>query len=132
MTAAGRLRAGADRQAKPAVYLDFDDREEASRFESALEPGKFVLQRDDAEARRWFGDRFRPQQTKRLGPGFLAAEILLPSANVERFLSRAARLASRVGVHLETEVYFFGGGRALALPGYLSRGPRRGCPHGQL
>ena len=38
----------------------------------------------------------------------------------------ADKLASRIGVHLETEAYFPRDGRVLVLPGYLSRGPRPG------
>jgi formate hydrogenlyase subunit 6/NADH:ubiquinone oxidoreductase subunit I len=120
------VRGDSSRTARPSVYVDFDDPEEAARFETGLATGKWRVASDDAEARRWFADRFRPQQTKRLGPGFLAAEILLPARHVERFLERACRLGERVGIHLESEVYFFGDGRALALPGYLSRGPRPG------
>jgi FAD/FMN-containing dehydrogenase/ferredoxin len=116
----------AGRQEKPAVYVDFDDPDAAKRFETGLEPSKWKARRDDVEARRWFADRFRPQQTKRLGPGFLAAEVLLPGRHVEEYLRRATALAARVGVHLETETYFFGDGTALALPGFSTRGPRRG------
>ncbi len=112
--------------AKNGVYVDFDDGEEAQRFEAGLEAGKWRVRRGDSEAWKWFDERFRPQQTKRLGPGFLAAEILLPAHHVERFLDRARTLARGVGVHLEAEVYFFNDGRALALPGYLTRGPRFG------
>ena len=126
VAAVRRVRGEAGRPEKPAVYVDFDAPDEAQRFETGLDAGKWKARRDDAEARRWFADRFRPQQTKRLGPGFLAAEILLSSKHVEEFHRRAVRLADRVGVHLETEMYFFSDGRALALPGYLSRGPRRG------
>jgi FAD/FMN-containing dehydrogenase/formate hydrogenlyase subunit 6/NADH:ubiquinone oxidoreductase subunit I len=112
--------------ASTGVYVDFDDVIEAQRFEAELDAGKWSVRRDAAEAWRWFDDRFRPQQTKRLGPGFLAAEILLPAQHVEHFLERARALAHGVGVHLEAEVYFFNDARALALPGYLTRGRRPG------
>ncbi len=64
--------------------------------------------------------RFRPQQTKRLGPGLLAAEIELPAAEVAAFLAGAARLARGAGVALEHEVYFLSGERALVIAGYLT------------
>ena len=114
------------RASRPAAYVDFDDPAEAARFEAGLDAGQWRARNDASEARRWFADRFRPQQTKRLGPGFLAAEILLPAHHVESFLKRARALAAHVGIHLESEVYFLRDGRALALPGYLSRGPRFG------
>jgi FAD/FMN-containing dehydrogenase/ferredoxin len=121
-----RVRGDADPAGKPAVYVDFDAADEAQRFEAGLAAGKWQARNQPDEAKRWFADRFRPQQTKRLGPGFIAAEVLLPSRHVEPYLQRAAKLAARVGVHLETEVYFFGDGGALALPGYLTAGPRSG------
>lgn len=120
------LRGQAHTGTKPAVYVDFDTADEAERFEAGLHTGKWQVCNQSEEASRWHADRFRPQQTKRLGPGFVAAEVLLPTAHVEPFLQRAVDLAHRVGLHLETEVYFFGDGRALALPGYLTQGPRRG------
>jgi FAD/FMN-containing dehydrogenase/ferredoxin len=120
------VRGDSKRPARHAVYVDFDDAHEAARFETGLEAGKWRVHRDDAEAGRWFADRFRPQQTKRLGPGFLAAEILLPTRHVDHFLTRARELAAGVGIELESEVYFLQDGRALALPGYLTRGPRFG------
>ncbi|MFQ5600874.1 MAG: FAD-binding protein [Candidatus Krumholzibacteriia bacterium] len=127
VAAARAIRNDLEHEAKPAVYVDFDDPEQADRFESGLDTGgKWRVRRDHEEARRWFADRFRPQQAKRLGPGFLAAEVLMPAPHIERFLERAVRLASRVGIHLEGEVYFFGDGRALALAGYRTPGPRRG------
>jgi ferredoxin len=121
-----RLRGDSKRRAKPAVYLDFESEAEAKRFESALRTSKWKPFRDDVEAQRWFADRFRPQQTKRLGPGYLAAEILMPAEHLTEFLGAAVKLAGRVGVHLETEAYFLRDGRVLVLPGYLTRGPRRG------
>jgi ferredoxin len=121
-----KLRGESKRAAKHSVYVDFETEAEARRFEASLKTAKWKPQRDSAEAERWYADRFRPQQTKRLGPGYLAAEILLPAENLDAFLTAADRLAHRVGVHLETEAYFLRDGRVLALPGYLTRGPRRG------
>jgi FAD/FMN-containing dehydrogenase/ferredoxin len=126
VAAVRRLRGDADGAAKPAVYVDFEAAADAEKLATRLAAAPHAPRRDDAEARRWLADRFRPQQTKRLGPGFLAAEILMPAPELAAFHARAVKLAARVGVHLETEAYWFGDGRVLALPGYLSRGPRRG------
>jgi len=120
------VRGDSERAARPAVYVDFETAAQATAFTAAIATAEVPLAQDDGEARRWFADRFRPQQTKRMGPGYLAAEILLPAAELRAFTERAAKLARRVGVHLETEAYYFGDGRVLALPGYLTRGPRRG------
>jgi glycolate oxidase len=126
VAAVRRVRGDAEREPRPAMYIDFESADEARKFETHLATAPHTPQRDDREARLWLADRFRPQQTKRLGPGFLAAEILMPAAELAAFHARAMRLAARVGVHLETEAYWFGDGRVLALPGYLTRGPRRG------
>lgn len=125
VAAVQRLRGGGA-AAKPAVYVDFDAPEEAARFDAAVEPGRHGARRDQVAAERVFEDRFRPQQTKRLGPAYLAAEILVPAPRAAAFQADAALLSRRLGVHLETEMYFLGDGRVLALPGWLSRGPRRG------
>jgi ferredoxin len=68
---------------------------------------------------RFARERFRPQQTKRLGPGLLAAEILMPVAEVGRFLPRAERLLRNIGTELDAEVYYLADGVALVIAGYL-------------
>jgi len=40
-------------------------------------------------------------QVKRLGPGLLAAEIVMPADEVPRFLPRAERLMRRAGLELD-------------------------------
>jgi glycolate oxidase len=128
VAAVRRIRGDGGRTARPSVYFDFDAADAAERFASRLASGsnRWRVASDDAEARRWLADRFRPQQTKRLGPGYLASEILLPSEHLAAFLEEASKVAGRVGVHLESEVYFLGDARVLAIVGYTSRGPRRG------
>lgn len=121
-----RVRGEGHAPARPSVYVDFDDPAAAGSFEQALAdaPGRYA--RRDDEARRVFEDRFRPQQQKRLGPGLLAAEILLPAESVGPFLRDADRLAARIGVELESEVYYASASRALVLAGYLTDPKRRG------
>ena len=101
------------------VFVLFDG-ESAGAFVEALHacPGSPTL--DASESVRFARDRFRPQQTKRIGPGLLAAEILLPAHRIEAFLPAAASLARGAGNELDAEVYYFGDGEALAIAGYLS------------
>src|SRR5262249_15129088 len=47
---------------------------------------------------RFAAERFQPQQTKRLGPGLLAAEIVIAADRLAEFLPAAERLASGAGV----------------------------------
>jgi glycolate oxidase len=126
VAAVRRVRGDGTRAAHAAVYVDFETAADADALTARIGSAPHSPRGDDAEARRWLGDRFRPQQTKRLGPGFIAAEILMPWRETAAFHARAVALAARVGVHLETEAYWFGDGRVLVLPGYLSRGPRAG------
>ena len=114
------VRALPDPQGGAYLFVDFLDLDEARRFAAALASlpgGAAVL---GAESIRFARERFRPQQTKRLGPGLLAAEILMPAAEVPRFLTRATRLAERAGNHLDAEVYFLADGTALVIGGYLA------------
>jgi len=121
-----RLRGEGDAPARPSVYVDFDDPASADAFERAMAEAPGRHHGRDDEARRIFEDRFKPQQQKRLGPGLLAAEILLPAERVAPFLENAARLAAQIGVSLESEVYYVGASRALVLAGYLTDPKRRG------
>jgi FAD/FMN-containing dehydrogenase len=87
------------------LFVDFTDLDAARRFALAVKvacPGKPIVL--DRESRRFAAERFRPQQTKRLGPGLIAAEILMPSREVRRFLPRAERLTMNAGNHLDAEI----------------------------
>ena len=102
------------------LYVDFLDEGAARRFAARLAdlPGTPVVMADESVA--FAAARFRPQQSKRLGPGLLAAEIELPAGETAAFLAGAARLARGAGVALEPEVYFLTGDRALVIAGYLT------------
>jgi FAD/FMN-containing dehydrogenase/ferredoxin len=102
------------------LYVDFLETGAARRFAARLSdlPGEPVVLADESIS--YAAARFRPQQTKRLGPGLLAAEIELPAGEVAGFLAGAARLARGAGVALEHEVYFLSGERALVIAGYLT------------
>jgi len=102
------------------LFVDFLDKIAARQFAEALGamPGApLTLGRESV---RVAAERFRPQQTKRLGPGLLAAEILMPSAEVKAFLPRAERIAHGAGSELDAEVYYIAGGEALVIGGYLT------------
>ena len=102
------------------LSVDFLSLEAARRFAGVIEslPGAPRLLHD--EAVRLAGQRFRPQQSKRLGPGLLAAEIELPAAEVPAFLARAGKLARGAGVELDPEVYYLSADEALVIGGYLT------------
>ena len=102
------------------VFVDFLGGEGGRAFARRLAdcPGSPGL--DDERSVRFAGDRFRPQQVKRLGPGFLGAEVLLPSRHVRSFLPAAAEVAAGARVELDAEVYYLQGGKALAIGGFAA------------
>lgn len=112
---------GPDREdAEAYLFVDFLGLEGATRFANALPscPGAPVVL--DAESVRFASERFRPQQTKRLGPGLLAAEILMPASEVPRFLPAARALAKNVRNAIDAEAYYLADGVALVIAGYLT------------
>jgi FAD/FMN-containing dehydrogenase/ferredoxin len=108
------------RECAAYLYVDFLDETAARTFAARLHelPGR--PRALAAASARVAGDRFRPQQNKRLGPGLLAAEIELPAARVQPFLAHACRVAANAGVQLDPEVYYVNDGRALVIAGYLT------------
>ena len=102
------------------LFVDFFDLAAARTFARAAITCPGVPRVLDRESVRFAAERFKPQQTKRLGPGLLAAEILLPAGEVKHFLPRAAALARNAGSALDAEVYFLSDGSALAIAGYLT------------
>jgi FAD/FMN-containing dehydrogenase/ferredoxin len=101
------------------LFVDFLSVDAARTFVRALTqcPGDPLVLGE--ESVRFAADRFRPQQTKRLGPGLLAAEIVMPSAEVPHFLPRAERLARGAGSELDAEIYYLSDGTALVIGAYL-------------
>jgi len=102
------------------LYLDFLDLEAARRFASSLSELPGAPRVLDTESVRLAVERFHPQQSKRLGPGLLAAEIELPAGRVAAFLNKADKLARGAGVELDPEVFYLSADEALVIAGYLT------------
>src|SRR5262249_42208885 len=102
------------------LFVDFHGLGDTRAFAAALErcPGSPAVL--GPESVRFAAERFRPQQTKRLGPGLLAAEILMPADEVARYLPRAERLAANAGNRLGAPGYFLADGSAPTVGGYLT------------
>lgn len=113
-------RAGVD-QAHSGAYLfvDFLDLDAARTFAAAIALGPGQPRVLAAESVRFAAERFRPMQTKRLGPGLLAAEIVMPATEVPAFLPAAEALARGAGIELDAEVYYLADGSALVIAAYL-------------
>jgi FAD/FMN-containing dehydrogenase/ferredoxin len=102
------------------LFVDFADLDAARAFAGALGECPGNPRALDKESTRFAAERFKPQQTKRLGPGLLAAEILMPAAEVPPFLPQAEALARAAGNTLDAEVYYLAEGEALVIAGYLT------------
>lgn len=102
------------------LYVDFLDLDAARTFAGALDRCPGAPRVLDEPGTRFARERFRPQQIKRLGPGLLAAEIVLPAAEVPSFLAHADRMARNAGAESDVEVYYLRGGEALAIAGTLT------------
>ena len=114
-------RTGADRaHAAAYLYLDFLDLAHARDFVASLDYCPGAPRVLDADSVRFAAERFRPMQTKRLGPGLLAAEIVMPPTEVPRFLTAAETLAKNAGRELDAEVYYVADGAALVIAAYLT------------
>lgn len=115
------IATGADAERNEGyLFVDFFDRAAARAFGAALAdaPARAIVL--GAESARFAADRFKPMQSKRLGPGLLAAEVLMPANETQRFLRAAVTLAHHAGRHLDAEIYFLADGEALVIGGYLA------------
>jgi len=116
----GASAVGDDGEGAACVYVDFLGLTASRAFAASLAnvPGDPVALGGDSV--RFSAERFRPQQSKRLGPGLLAAEVVLPADRVSEYLRAAWRLTRDAGLELDPEVYFVAGGEALVIAGYLT------------
>ncbi|MFQ6012506.1 MAG: FAD-binding protein [Thermoplasmata archaeon] len=64
--------------------------------------------------------RFFPMQVKRLGPGILGAEVLLPLSSIPRYLAKAEPLAARFGATLAHEAHLVSPTEALLISSFLT------------
>ncbi|MFQ6013690.1 MAG: FAD-binding protein [Thermoplasmata archaeon] len=64
--------------------------------------------------------RFFPMQVKRLGPGILGAETLLPLSSIPRYLAKAEALAERFGASLAHETHLVSPKEGLLISSFLT------------
>jgi len=102
---------------QPSLLLNFDTPEEANAFSSYV-PRFGLLQAPAYQAHYLWQERLFPLRIKRLGPGIMAAELILPLAKVPGFLKKAATEGRRFGVELTSEAHFLDKENALVLLTY--------------
>jgi FAD/FMN-containing dehydrogenase/ferredoxin len=76
----------------------------------------------DYKASLLWRERMFPLRVKRIAPGLLASELILPLHQVAPYVDKAAALGNAFGVTLASECYFLNDGTALTLPVYTFRG----------
>lgn len=105
---------------KDTLLVCFEDPSPADSFrEWARKKALFVL--SDFKAHLLWRERMFPLRVKRIAPGLLASELILPSEKVAAFAKRAAELGDVFHVQIATECYFLNDGTALTLPVYTFR-----------
>jgi ferredoxin len=83
---------------RDTVLLHFEDRHAENRLLEAETTGSLSGTRRSPAARYLWTERFFPLKAQRLGPGLLAAEVVLARADVPAFIDRARKIAGRFGV----------------------------------
>src|SRR5262249_14278166 len=81
--------ANGSRHAAGYLFVDFMSEAAGAAFAALLPSCPGTPQLSAEASARFARERFRPQQVKRLGPGLLAAEIVMPSRHVAAFLPQA-------------------------------------------
>ncbi len=79
---------------------------------------KALLMDSNYRAHWLWRDRMFPLRVKRLAPGLLASEVILPQAAAPLFVEKANEFGRRFHVHLACEGYMVRDGNVLMLPVY--------------
>ncbi len=109
------LKSGIELAEKPTLLVCFEEGWEAFR-EWAQKKALFIV--SDYKAHLLWRERMFPLRVKRLAPGLLASELILPLKNTAAYAESASRLGEQFGVRPAVECYFLNNGTALTLPVY--------------
>ncbi|MCI0605148.1 FAD-binding oxidoreductase [bacterium] len=113
------LKSGMELTEKPTLLACFEESAEDFR-EWTRKKALFVL--TDYKAHLLWRERMFPLRVKRIAPGLLASELILPLERIASYVEKTAELGKRFGVTLANECYFLNDGTGLALPVYTFRG----------
>ena len=117
-----QLRSRIELTEKPTLLVCFEQETESFR-EWGKKKVLFVA--SDYKARLLWRERMFPLRVKRIAPGLLASELILPLDRVATYVKKASDLGKTFGVTLATECYFLNNGTALTLPVYTFRAKNR-------
>ncbi len=113
----GELNALQEREVLDEAHSLLVVTEEAGRGAIAPEGGEPA---EPYQASFLWEHRFFPMQVKRLGPGILGAETLLPLSSIPRYLAKAEALAERFGASLAHETHLVSPKEGLLISSYLT------------
>lgn len=101
---------------KDSLLICFDEAD-TQKFREWTRKNSVVME-SNYRAHWLWRDRMFPLRVKRLAPGLLASEVVLPQKIASRFVDRANELGRRFHVNLACEGYIIKGGNVLMLPVY--------------
>jgi FAD/FMN-containing dehydrogenase/NAD-dependent dihydropyrimidine dehydrogenase PreA subunit len=104
---------------KPTLLACFEGETDDFR-EWARKKALFLV--SDFKAGMLWRERMFPLRVKRIAPGLLASELILPLDRIAAYVKKASELGRQFGVTIATECYFLNDGTALTLPVYTFRG----------
>ena len=111
------LRPGIELPEKPLLLVCFEDSRMADAFRNwAQKKALFIV--SDFKAHLLWRERMFPLRVKRIAPGLLASELILPLDRVATYAKKASKLGAKFGVQIAIECYFLNDGTALTLPVY--------------
>jgi glycolate dehydrogenase FAD-linked subunit len=112
------LKSGMELPEKPTLLVCFEEGTDAFR-EWTRQKALFVL--SDYKAHLLWRERMFPLRVKRIAPGLLASELIIPIAKVAEYADEATKLGDKFGVQIAVECYFLNDRTALTLPVYTFR-----------
>ena len=106
---------------KDSLLICFDEMDgeagEVQKFREWSQKNSVTME-SNYRAHWLWRDRMFPLRVKRLAPGLLASEVVLPLKSSKKFVSSANDLGRRFHVNLGCEGYMVKGGNILMLPVY--------------
>jgi FAD/FMN-containing dehydrogenase/ferredoxin len=101
---------------KDSLLICFDEAD-SQNFREWTQKNSITME-SNYRAHWLWRDRMFPLRVKRLAPGLLASEVVLPQKTATAFVDRANDLGRRFHVNLACEGYMIKGGNILMLPVY--------------
>ncbi len=89
-----------------AVLLHFETQESERKFLSSLNGNLEQIQENRLAARYLWSDRYFPLKAQRISPGLLGTEVVIPGANISRYVRKIRKLGRHFNIKPTIEVIF--------------------------